>query len=186
MSGIIKTAILCILVGILFILPGCSDSGRHNPIYDQFQSPPIVTGMVFTDGMGNALGAWGAPISSPAAYPNPFCEFLVISLSLPSAGTFRVWVVKAYGPGESYDPLVSSAGGDAVVPYGAPLRSFNGASEAGIIQIVWDGADDAGNPLPSGFYRIYATAPNLIRWYDVFLARECTDIPVYLNAPKCE
>jgi len=188
MSKLAKTVLAGALAVILTSCLGCSDSDTYNPIYAQYVGPPVVTGMIFTDERGNYAGVWGEPTSTVAVFPNPTNGPVTIARELKKACRVWVWIVKAYGPGESYDPLISSGGGVAYVPYGAPVRVLieNEYFEAGVLQIVWDCTDDFGDVVPSGFYRIYTARGNSLEWGDFLLARDCSDLPYYINLPECD
>lgn len=188
MSGPLRYTLAGILIGVLVALSGCSDSNEYNPISVQYLNPPIVTGMILTDAMGNPTGAWGNPTSTLEVYPNPTDGPVVISLWVEDACRLRVWIVKAYGPGESFTPLVSFAGGEVYAGYGAPVRIlFDDEVSGGRgFGFFWNSADDSGNALPSGFYRIYVMVDRSIYWGDMFLARECAEIPAYINWPGCD
>ena len=188
MSKLTKTVLAGVLAVILTSCLGCSDSDMYNPIYAQYVGPPVVSGMVFTDNMDRVVGSWGNPTSTVGVYPNPTNSPFTIVILLEKTCWVRVWVVKAYGPGESVDPLVSSAGGETYVPYGAPIRILIEHEQypAGPRQVVWDLNDDLGNVVPPGFYRIYVARDNSLAWADVLFVRDCADVPYYINLPDCD
>lgn len=187
-SRLAKTVLAVTLAVILTSCLGCSDSDTYNPIYAQYVGPPIVTGMIFTDERGNYLGGWGNPTSTVGVYPNPTNSSFTIGIVLEKTCWVRVWVVKAYGPGEPVDPLVSSAGGETYVPYGAPIRILIEHEQypTGHFQVVWDRNDDLGNAVPPGFYRIYVARDSSLAWADVLLVHDCGDVPYYITLPGCD
>jgi len=188
MSKLIGTIISIVLAVILAAISGCSDTDTYNPIYAQYIGPPVVTGMIFTDERGNYVGGWGEPTSTVAVYPNPTNGPFAIQFALEKGCRVSVWVVKAYGPGESVAPIFSSAGAETYVPYGAPIRILMDQEyrAAGISKVVWDITDDLGNAVPAGFYRIYVARDNSLAWADVLFVRDCADVPYYINLPDCD
>jgi hypothetical protein len=148
-----------------------------------YTSPPVVTGICMTDEFGNHLGGWGKPSGSCGAYPNPLTSTCTMHLAVRYYTHILVWVERAYGPGE---PLPEATGtqvtGGATVFSGyssAVAVLFDGVLEPGVCSIPWYGTTDAGDPAPSGFYRIYATLEDIdgVYWTDVLLARDDGDLP---------
>ncbi len=86
-----------------------------------------------------ASGAPGIPQLFELAqnYPNPFNATTMIRLSIPCASDYTLSI---------YDVT------------GRKVRQFSGRSEPGIVQVMWDGADERGNPVASGIYLYRATA----------------------------
>ena len=78
-------------------------------------------------------------------YPNPFSTSTTIALSLPTASEYviSIWDVD----------------GDFVIEY-------SGYAEAGVLNIVWDGTDSDGDPVPNGvyFYKVTVGDQTVTRW----------------------
>ncbi len=70
-------------------------------------------------------------------YPNPFNPTTTIKLALPAASDFALEIYNIAGQ---------------------KVRTFSGASEAGTLEIVWDGKDASGSTVASGvyFYKVVA------------------------------
>ena len=64
-------------------------------------------------------------------YPNPFNPTTVISFGLPKASD---WSVRIYNI------------------TGALVREFSGSSDAGTVEVTWDGTADTGVMTASGIY----------------------------------
>ncbi len=97
-----------------------------------------------------------------------------------------MWVVRALGPEEIESQFVRAVGADYVVPSSVPTKVFIADStlEPGVHLFQWIvGTDNAGRPLPSGFYRvfIYSKGPttsfsshhDMLLW----LSRDCNLAP---------
>jgi hypothetical protein len=97
----------------------------------------------FSDASGALLAVSAAKASLPTSYalqqnfPNPFNAGTVIPIALKSDGE---WTLTIY-----------NVAGQAV-------RTFSGADEAGIVNVVWDGTMESGASVASGmyFYRVNA------------------------------
>jgi hypothetical protein len=70
-------------------------------------------------------------------YPNPFNPFTNVALSLPVASEYNVAIYNVAGQ---------------------LIRSYSGFSEAGVVEVVWDGKDSYGNQVASGVYFYKAIA----------------------------
>jgi hypothetical protein len=72
-------------------------------------------------------------------YPNPFNPSTVISLSLPAASSWNIYIYNVAGQ---------------------IIRSYDGNSPAGTVQVTWDGTDNSGVKVSSGIYFYKAVADN--------------------------
>jgi hypothetical protein len=165
---------------------GCSDSNDPNPFASQYMSAPTVPGIWKTDSWGNECGAWGNPSGDPSGfiltYPNPFNPSMTIqvyvdsSIALPAPVV--ITIVHAYGPYDTPNTVIQSAGGKVIVPDGIPVRTMEFIlNPPGIANVVWNGKNDAEELLPSGFYRIYITIGDSLQWGDVLMLYDCSDVP---------
>jgi hypothetical protein len=97
----------------------------------------------FSDASGALLAVSAAKSSLPTSYalqqnfPNPFNAGTVIPIALKSDGE---WTLTIYNVA------------------GQVVRTFSGADEAGIVNVVWDGTMESGASVASGmyFYRVNA------------------------------
>jgi hypothetical protein len=70
-------------------------------------------------------------------FPNPFNPTTTISLSLPQAADYSIFVYNVAGQ---------------------KVKEYHGFSEAGVLNVVWDGTDNNGSSVASGIYFYKASA----------------------------
>ncbi|MES2765240.1 MAG: FlgD immunoglobulin-like domain containing protein [Bacteroidota bacterium] len=138
---------------------------------------PTVTGIWMSDVVGNSLGAWGNPAipdtsdeySRVYGTPNPVLEAMTFSFMLPKQSNTRVFIVRAHLAGTQE---INSVGG-AVMAESKDIivRTFPpGTRPAGEFSFTWDGMDDDGRRLPTGFYRIYVVTQQRVMFFDIYFA----------------
>ena len=181
---------------LLSFIVGCQDAAPTDlPLAPEYATP-VATGIYLTSAASPVIiGVWGNPadhvpssqpggslpatFNVPPVYPNPSDGSTVIEFGLPVAAAVAVWIVPARGAGET--------GNDFTVAWGALLPSPQRLAIAypiplsprtfGVHRLTWDGRDGFGNPVPSGFYRVYVRFQQDIYWRDMFLYRDLADIP---------
>jgi hypothetical protein len=72
-------------------------------------------------------------------YPNPFNPTTTMMLSMPVAGKYNLAIYNIAGQ---------------------LIQNFSGTSEAGVVEVIWDGTDSYGNKVASGVYFYKFTSRN--------------------------
>ncbi len=160
-----------ILVLAAVATSGC-DSGGGNPTAIQTLWEPAVPGIYLRDESGDVLGRYGDPIDGGLlAFPVPSNGPIRISFRLENMRPVEIVVLAAGGPG---DPPVAAreaniAGGAVLAPAGTVVRHVvSEMIEAGPHSIIWDGRDDAGERVPSSYYRVVMDTGDGVSFTDVF------------------
>jgi hypothetical protein len=193
-----RTAIWPVLLSFLF---GCQDAPPTDlPLAPEYATP-VATGIIVTSPASpQIIDVWGNPADHvpssqpgggipsafevPPVYPNPSDGWTVIGFGLPVASDVAVWIVPARGAGEAGNDFTSAWGAllpspqRVAIAYPIPLSRRS----PGFYVLHWDGRDGGGNPVPSGFYRVYIRFGENIYWRDMFLYRDLTDIPAGMRA----
>lgn len=126
-----KTAIIFVLLPV-FMCSSCTEKSRPTGS----SGPLFSVTVVDADGNpaeGLRVGSINHPIGGFIAdgfFPKP-CPNTPIQFSLPEAGSYTLTIT-------NYN--------------GAVIKTFSDSAEAGTVQIIWDGTDENGDPIPSGFY----------------------------------
>lgn len=105
-----------------------------------------------------------------SAYPNPTTRGLsIVSFDVGCATPLSVFVVPALPPGSAPAPDGTLTSGSWTIrPGGVPVAVlFDGPVGAGSHSVQLDFSNPEGQPLPPGFYRVYAQTPYVIAWTDV-------------------
>lgn len=127
----------------------------------------------------------GIPVSylSTALYPNPSDGVTAMEYALPKDSRVDLWVVRARWWESPNTDLVPIFGSTVSVPNTLAIRTLarNEVFPAGQFLTIWDGRDDNGDLVPSGFYRVYLQAGNYSSWRDMFLYRSFDDLPLGLK-----
>lgn len=186
--------VLLLTTGQIFSSCNKSDSpvapvNAYNPL-----QVPIVKGIWLTDESGQRLGAWGEPIGftgyKPSSrgklvpsfssllppYPNPSDDVFTLSFAMAYASDIKISIVRAIGPGESWDAFTNSSG--AIIPsLNFPVAEYETVGEAGGVRIEFSIRNDGGQ-VPVGFYRIYVQDSHFSDSVDVFLYNGlCGNLP---------
>ncbi len=165
----------------------CSDSENGQLVNSLYMYTPHVSDIMFTDNIGNEIGEWGNPSDEVVAYPNPFDSSTTIGFYLSEASEVKVWIVHAIGPGETDWNIASLMGAQIFVLGGAPVVTlFDSVLPAGGHDLEWDGRNNLGRRLQSGFYRIYVLAGYEFAWADILLMRDCSEIVSAPMIPGCD
>lgn len=127
---------------LIAVMTGCDT--QYAPVIPDFNAPHIVANHSVTDS-------------------------LVIMVSFPGGSTSSLWIAKGIGPGEEEPPLANYSGQFAFVAQTTPVRILLGPSNYnGVYQIVWDGKDSDGQPVKSGYYRIYLEWNHNVQHLDLY------------------
>ncbi len=112
-------------------------------------------------------------------YPNPNDGATVIQFVLPEASKVSLWIVQARFVGDQNTDLSSSNGGVFISSSISPIRELykNKTLNAGQYRVNWDGKDNNGNPVASGFFRVFFSAGKYSAFRDIFLYRSFNDVP---------
>jgi len=124
---------------------------------------------------GYACSAW---------YPNPSDGSTVAEFAVPKSSLVDLWIVRArWWETPDTDP-VPVLGSTVPVPVNLAVRTVirHVVMPAGSYRFTWEGRDDNGDPVPSGFYRLYLKAGTYSTWRDMFLYRSLNDIPSGLRS----
>lgn len=130
-----------LLMGAMIYFASCSDD--KNPAESTPRSP--IFSVSLQDSNGDPVSGWlvgsiNHPIDGGIIFDaRKPCPDTGISFSLPDASD---WTLTIY----DYN--------------GNAVWSDTGQSSDGSLYIIWDGLDDAGDPVFSGFYRYHLTAGN--------------------------
>jgi hypothetical protein len=125
-----------ILIGLILVVGTISCSDDENPVVE---SGPLFS-ITVLDAQGNPdgplrVGIINHPIDGiPGAvgsFPKP-CPAINISFSLPEAADYALSIF-------DYNDFL--------------VKTYSGHAEAGMYEIFWEGDDDDGQPVPSGFYK---------------------------------
>jgi len=129
--------VACLLI-VLTCFVSCADD----------DNPYTVTSRLISIKVMNSQGQPAGPLRvgsinhlkpiSPAFRPCPETE---IEFNLPEGGDY-VLVISDYN--------------------GRAIREYSGNASGGTVSVTWDGLDDDGNPIPSGFYRYVVTAGDFV------------------------
>jgi hypothetical protein len=189
-----------------FVLASCSSSVDSPDLVVAGSMAPIVTGIRVTYETGQFVGNWGNPTDGPEAAgklsvnsgggipvgggsgtspgllvlaPNPCAGDCPIRFNLERSASVRLWVVPARLAGMSGPDMESVVGARVVAPRLTVVKTLDSGSmrEAGQHTDEWDGTDDAGNRLPSGFYRIFLSIDNVLYWRDLLLFNTRDELP---------
>jgi len=126
----------------------------------------------------------GLPLNLFNPYPNPADAYggCVINFSIPVTSYVELYVVPARWYGDVGNDINSSAGAITVAPKRTAIAILVRTVKAGgIYACQWSALDQKGNPLPSGFYRIYLHVGDTVIWHDVLLYDKITDLPMSLR-----
>jgi hypothetical protein len=145
---------------------------------------PIITGIRVTYETGQFAGNWGNPTDGPGTEsssvfspglmvlaPNPCVGKCPVRYVLARASSVRLWVTPARLAGALGTDMESMLGMRMAAPRMAVVKTLDSGTmrPAGVFTADWDATDDAGNPVPSGFYRIFLSIDNTFYWRDLLL-----------------
>jgi hypothetical protein len=192
---------LLTFVGMCLLFTGsCRSPNSPTPLRAPGLQTPVATGLFITLEDGPVVVAvFGNPSSNPTfgssnagrlttgdlptrfylhvPYPNPNNGGAAIHFQLPTQSTVTVYIVPAgfMSPEgriiQFSNATISVAGGlaiDVLVDRNLP---------AGVHAVNWSGRDQDGQPLPDGFYRIYAEINGHLLWQDALLLRDPCNAP---------
>ncbi len=200
---IIKNRIFLFLV--LMSLNSCNNTTEPYQVTGSLYEIPVVPGLVITGkNSPDVLGIWRNPhlpdsyysyykknnhieVEVPVIpnyilripYPNPTNHSNTINFSLPIETKVNLTLVKARLPEDKVKYFDMYSGGSMIAPYNRKTIVLidNKIMSAGSYEFSWSGKDEEGEKAESGFYRVYLKAGAQIRWCDILLAREITDLP---------
>lgn len=113
--------------------------------------------------------------------PNPNDGSTTIYFKLPIHTKVKLWICQAKFLDEQNPDLCFSNGAVCISSNVQTVRNlYNKDLAAGYHSIIWDGNDDDGNPVASGFFRVYFSAGDYFVYRDIFLYRAIGDIPLGL------
>ncbi len=196
MGGFKSLVGLAILTFLIFPILSCEKYSDDKIMAYYLNGIPEVTGIAVTNEFGHILGEWGQPpyiysnslmqIRTP--YPNPGSDSVNVWFGIPYGMYISAWVVRALGPGESIEILEGYAGAQTAVINGNPIATIKDSTyhEAGFSNLRWYCRDDHGQPVPSGFYRIFIQGGEFFAWADFLLVRDCDYLPPNMPFPECE
>ena len=175
---------ICCVLALLLAIPACDEDGASNPMSDLSLTVPRVTGIWLTNEPAYATGIWGRPTGVRAVYPNPFegSTFFLLEVHQPCHA--RVWVSPAVGPAEEITDSRSRLGMAVTSRNAGPLKVLFDDSipqPFEYIAVVYDGTDNAGRKLPSGFYRFYVTLNDSLTWSDALLVHDPAEVDRFLT-----
>lgn len=181
----------------------CSSSTESNPIYPPSPLPisagSIFTGLyiVFENGtFGGTVGTPGDGRIMPDAvngtvpptiaftnpYPNPAPDSIWLRFRVPTESTVTIQIAAEAPRGEPGQEGVTAAG---AIVHASPLVVVKtlifGRLSAGDYNLSWNGTDDQGRLVPTGYYRVYAGDGKALIWHDVFLARNYDEVPAEIR-----
>ncbi len=184
---------------ITLLLVGCKSSSDSNPLNMPITTPPVVEGISITDATGQELGVWGNTDGYPSEctkenntkpgtllpaeccvhipYPNPTNIDAVIKYDLAKSATVTSYIVKAYAPNEDINQTILNGSYFYNSIHIIRILIVDYKKQAGFNSLHWNGADETGNPVPSGFYRVYLEINDILFWRDILVARTCDDLP---------
>jgi len=191
------------------ILSGCSSPDENSlPLHAPGLQTPRVTGLAVTLDTGpTPIAVWGTlnepPESSgpvnpggghlpgqlPASYafshpfPNPSDGAVAVKFALPRDARVSLWLVKARWAGDPDMDVAPINGATVPAPANGAVRVLfrNEVLPTGYHIAGWDMNDNQGNPLASGFYRIYFEADTFSCWRDVLVFRSWDELPAGLQ-----
>ena len=148
---------------------------------------PVVTGLHLKDNLGRPFGIWKYPDSRNSGYISS-CQYIAIfgvapipanhqvSIRIPSNCNLpvNVWVTPARLADDLHGDVISFGNTQLLKAGGLAIKTL-AKEQLGISHIEWDGTDDNGHPVPSGFYRIYCKTGDLLLWEDILLYINQTD-----------
>ncbi|MES2765241.1 MAG: FlgD immunoglobulin-like domain containing protein [Bacteroidota bacterium] len=148
---------------------------------------PVIKGFYRTDAAGHILGYIGQPPEKQEfpdgvnliIVPNYGANVFHTEFALPFSGRVLIVVAKASFMG--YEQNTSVGGAAVLGSQKIIVRTLlNQRLEAGIFTVEWDGKDDDGYKLASGFYRIYYVTKDFTVWGDTFYAKNPGDKPPFI------
>ncbi len=118
-------------------------------------------------------------------YPNPASGGISIQYSVPKISTVSLWIVPAT-LGQSASENTSLLPGQVFLSENQSgsivTRLINEYKlDPGRYMIHWSGTNSKGNPVPSGFYRIYCQIDEHLFYADIFIYRQISDLPASLK-----
>lgn len=117
--------------------------------------------------------------SADTPFPNPGNKSIVFRFTLPYTTNVSIWI----GPatlGNDIDKDVETIGNHVFIKDDKIMvKEFASSLElpAGYYHRVWHSDDYTGNPVPSGFYRVYFLLDQYLVYRDVFIANDYSDVP---------
>jgi hypothetical protein len=153
----------------LLAVAGCDDGmeGLWVPQAGLPRSP----GIWVRDEGGDLRGVWGSPEDGGVRiYPNPG-DLPHLEFDVPAQVYVSAWIDRALGPGEVAEPLRPGFGGAAVIlPPPAHVRTLveTQALGPGRRLVIWNGRDDRGLRMASGFYRAYVRVGEELLFGDIY------------------
>jgi hypothetical protein len=119
----------------------------------------------------------GLKLNNP--YPNPFIGTCAINFSIPTQSNVVIYIVPARWFDENSNDVNSSIGAVTAAPKRTAIAILTQRElTAGSYSLQWRSSDQNGNPLSSGFYRIYLRVGDTVCWHDVYLYDARTYLPV--------
>jgi len=185
-----------ILLIISFLVISCSGPTNENDYQvGLFSQLPVVTGIIETNEVGEALGVWGYPnfppnidkkdngIHTVLSMGNPFPNPTNGSVRIPfqcnrTDKPIKIWVAPARAIYQSDPQFKNHAQAIIINPLNRNERILlNQKVASGFAEIVWDGLNSYGKKVPDGFYRIYIEFDGNLLWRDIFMASSRNALP---------
>ncbi len=190
--------LLCIsLLGLSCTSPNDADL----PLVAPGLSTPIATGINITSSEGpQILATWGRPGDGPASasgselstpqgfsyeclYPNPSPLSCVAVFAIPDSSVVSIWVVRERWVNDPDADINSAIGATVNTPQIAAVKELlrDKMLVRGRHAVLWDGKDQSGADVRSGFYRIYLRFAGRVFWRDEYISRPGEAAPAGLE-----
>ena len=159
------------LAGLMTLGPGCGSDGDPAAL-PRLMQEPVVPGLLYTDGSCEVMARFGDPVihQGVRACPNPG-DRIDIDFEVPYPDRVRVEVYEAAGPGDPPTPQrLDPIAGAVVATRDDPLVVVlvDREHEQGRHVVVWNGRDESGAVMPTGYYRVVLRQAAMTRIVDVF------------------
>ncbi|MEA1987437.1 MAG: hypothetical protein U9N76_08120 [Candidatus Marinimicrobia bacterium] len=193
-----KNIRLVLLFIILLLLYNCQSPSDSTNLWAPDGRTPVVTGFYKTDESGNIIETYGIPSESDqniqldncepvrigTPFKNPFGSYTQLDFSFACQADIAIFVVPAKLPHEPTSSYTLNSNGINKIAEGLSIRTIYEKKDEmpGRYPFSWDGKDDFGNEVSSGFYRIYFKVNDYYFWKDVlFIDRNFTNFSYYIN-----
>ncbi len=187
-----------ILLIISFLVISCSGPTNENDYQvGLFSQLPVVTGIIETNEVGEALSVWGYPnfppnidkkdngIHTVLSIGNPFPNPTNGSVQIPfqcnrTDKPIKMWVTPARAFYQDDAQFRNYAQAITINPINRNKRTLLNQKvgvPSKINVIAWDGLNSYGKKVPDGFYRIYIEFEGNLLWRDIFMASSRNALP---------